>query len=181
VEESNAAKGFIFDGRLSEDFKLATGTWVSVGPLKARYLAGCAPLAKEFVVSGHDRDDLTALVFPDLDACRALAVDLGSDATPATILAHPDVRAAFASRLTELAQSSTGSSTRIDRVILLEESPSADRGEITDKGSINQRAVLARHANLVTELYDAPSPRVIGIFCVSSGIDLRSRKRGLQD
>jgi feruloyl-CoA synthase len=155
------AGGFIFNGRIAEDFKLATGTWVSVGPLRAAFLAAFAPLAKDVVITGHDRDDAGAMIFPDLDACRALAAGAS---TTADILAHPAVHQAFSERLKAFAKAATGSSNRIVRVLLLEDLPSIDRGEITDKGSINQRAVLRHRAGEVEVLYrEPPSARTIGL------------------
>jgi feruloyl-CoA synthase len=146
----DAAGGFLFDGRISEDFKLATGTWVSVGPLRAALVAALAPLAKDAVIAGHDRDDITALIFPDFEQCRALA--------GAAALDDARVREAFRDRLRAFAALAAGSSHRVERVVLLAEPPSLDAGEITDKGSINQRAVLARRAGLVAELYAEPPP-----------------------
>ncbi|MEJ1161347.1 feruloyl-CoA synthase [Prosthecomicrobium sp. N25] len=148
----DADGGFLFDGRISEDFKLATGTWVSVGPLRAAFLAAFHPLARDVVIAGHDRDDIAVLVFPDLDACRAVA---DGSADP---VGHPAVRAVFAERLVRFAEAATGSSTRVERLALLAEPPSIDRGEITDKGSINQRAVLAARGGLVADLYADPPP-----------------------
>jgi feruloyl-CoA synthase len=104
------------------------------------------------VIAGLNRDYVTALLFPDVDACRSLCLELPPDAT-AEILAHPAVRARFQSLLTGLAAESTGSSNRVTRAILLEEPPSLDAGEITDKGSFNQRAVLDCRAALVEQLY----------------------------
>jgi feruloyl-CoA synthase len=153
----------LFDGRLAEDFKLASGTWVSAGALRAQFVDHCTPLVRDAVIAGADRDDLAVLVFPDIEACRKLA-GLAGDATPATVLAAPAVREEFRRWLTALARRSTGGSTRICRMILMEEPPSLDAGEATDKGSINQRAVLTRRATLVEELYAKPaSPRVISI------------------
>ena len=153
------AGGFLFDGRISEDFKLATGTWVSVGPLRSAILTAFAPLAKDVVIAGHDRDDIRILVFPDLEACRALA---HGEARVADVLAHPAVTKAFAERLAAFGKQATGSSNRIEALVLLEELPSIDRGEITDKGSLNQRAVLAHRAGEVEALYaEAPSGRII--------------------
>ncbi len=99
VDPEDVARGFKFDGRIAEDFKLSTGTWVSVGPLRMRLLSHCAPYVRDVVIAGHDRDDVTALIFPDLDACRRL----------------PDVRAKFQSLLEELAAVGTGSASRIAR------------------------------------------------------------------
>jgi feruloyl-CoA synthase len=153
ADPADPAKGLVFDGRIAEDFKLATGTWVSVGPLRAQFIAHCAPLVRDVVVAGLDRDDITVLVFPDLDACRALASGLAADAPFAAVLGHAGVRSEFARRLEALAKMSAGNSNRVCRAILLADPPSLDVGEITDKGSINQRAVLAHRAALVEKLY----------------------------
>ncbi len=158
ADPADPAKGLLFDGRLAEDFKLATGTWVSVGPLRAAFIAHFAPLVRDVVLAGADRDDATALVFPDLDACRKLAPGLGQDTPPAMLLADPRVVAEFRRHLDSFAAASSGTSSRICRAVLLAEPPSLDVGEMTDKGSINQRAVLAHRAALVQELYANPPP-----------------------
>ncbi len=151
ADRDDPGKGLLFRGRVAEDFKLATGTWVHVGPLRAAFLAHFAPLVRDVVIAAPGRDDLAALVFPDLDACRRLG-----DAAA--------VRAAFAAKLDTFAAGATGSSNRIERLLLLDEPPSTDAGEMTDKGSINQRAVLARRGALVDGLYsDPPAPAVIGV------------------
>ena len=157
-DAADPAKGLIFDGRLAEDFKLATGTWVSVGPLRTAFIGHCAPLVRDVVLAGADRDEVAALVFPDLDACRKLAPDLAADVPAADLLAEPRVRQAFACLLQALAEGSRGTSTRVCRAILLAEPPSLDVGEMTDKGSINQRRVLAHRAILVEQLYANPPP-----------------------
>jgi feruloyl-CoA synthase len=163
-DPADPSKGFVFDGRLTEDFKLSTGTWVSVGPLRARFLAHCQPLAQEVVIAGHDRPDVTALIFPGADACRALCPDLPPGASLAEVLASAPVRAQFRQLLAELSAAGTGSSNRIERAILLEEPPSIDAHEVTDKGSLNQGAILRRRASLVEELYSAAPPeRVIRV------------------
>ena len=159
VDESDPAKGFLFDGRIGEDFKLSTATWVSVGPLRVHFLAHFAPYAKEVVIAGPDRDDIGVLVFPDLDACRELSPEPGS---AAELLARPKVRAKFQDLLVSMAKTATGSSNRIVRAIVLDEPPSIDAHELTDKGSISQRAVLENRAAVVDELYRG-SPRVISI------------------
>jgi feruloyl-CoA synthase len=161
-DPADPAKGLLFDGRLTEDFKLATGTWVSVGPLRAAFIAHCAPLVRDVVLAGADRDEVAALVFPDLDACRKFAPDLPPDAATAAVLADPRVVTEFARRLAVLAEPGRGTSARVCRAMLLAEPPSLDVGEATDKGSINQRAVLAHRAALVEELYaDPPAANVI--------------------
>ena len=164
ADPADPAKGMLFDGRLAEDFKLATGTWVSVGPLRSAFIAHCAPLVRDVVLAGAERDEVTALIFPDVDACRAIAADLASDAPVPHVLGDPRVRAAFARKLGGFAAASTGTSNRIVRAVLLAEPASLDIGEMTDKGSINQRAVLERRADLVAELYASePSPRMLVI------------------
>jgi feruloyl-CoA synthase len=150
-------KGLLFDGRIAEDFKLATGTWVSVGPLRARFLSHFAPYAKDVVIAGADRDDIRVLVFPDLEACRQLAPDL-AQASAAGLVNEPRVRDEFKRRLAAFAAAATGSSNRVVAAILLADLPSLDAGEITDKGSINQRAVLRCRAHLLADLYAKPTP-----------------------
>jgi len=148
LDPEDPAAGLEFDGRLAEDFKLTTGTWVSVGPLRARLSAAGAPYLQESVIAGHDRDEVCALVFPNLQTCRGMSRE--------ALHAH------LQHALDRLAAESTGSSTRIARALLLEEPPSIDAGEVTDKGSINQRAVLRTRANLVEMLYTEPcAPQVL--------------------
>jgi feruloyl-CoA synthase len=160
VDPNDAGKGFIFDGRIAEDFKLATGTWVSVGPLRAKFLGACAPYLRDVVFAGHDGPYVAALIFPNVEACRALVTG-GSDAE---VVRNERVRAKFTKLLQELAQASTGSASRVARAMLMEEPPSIDKHEVTDKGSFNQGAVLRNRAALVEELYaPEPSARVIVI------------------
>ena len=148
--------GLDFDGRIAEDFKLASGTWVSVGPLRARFIAACAPLVRDVVIAGINRDDITALVVLDLDGCRLI-----NPALPANDIAvcaeDASVRGAFRQRFAAFQSAATGSSTRVVRALLLDAPLSIDRGEITDKGSINQRAVLDHRQALVEALY-SPTP-----------------------
>jgi len=143
ADASDPGKGLLFRGRVAEDFKLATGTWVHVGPLRAGCIAHFAPLVRDVVIAGHDRDYLAALLLPDPQACAALG-----DAA--------QLRAEIATRLSALAAASTGSSMRIERALVLSEPPSLDSGEMTDKGSINQRAVLERRKDLLAALYAEP-------------------------
>ncbi|MBV9460220.1 MAG: feruloyl-CoA synthase [Bradyrhizobium sp.] len=155
--------GFDFDGRIAEDFKLASGTWVSVGPLRARFIAACAPLVRDVVITGINRDELSALVILDLDGCRLINPKLDADDIGAAA-DDTAVRAAFRERFEKLLAAATGSSTRITRAMLLDTPLSIDRGEVTDKGSINQRAVLEHRSALVEELYAAPlSARIIAL------------------
>ena len=161
ADANNFDIGFDFDGRIAEDFKLASGTWVSVGPLRARFIAASAPLARDVVIAGINRDEISALVIIDLDGCRLINPELAADDIAAAAN-DAAVRSAFRERLEKLLATATGSSTRITRAILLDTPLSIDRGEVTDKGSINQRAVLEHRNALVEELYAAtPSSRVI--------------------
>jgi feruloyl-CoA synthase len=163
VDRDNPSLGLVFDGRIAEDFKLATGTWVAVGALRAQLIDHCAPFIRDVVIAGADRDDIAALVFPDLDACRTLCAE-SAQRGAAEIVSDRAVRAKFRSLLAAFARRSTGSSNRICRAMLLSEPPSMDAGEMTDKGSLNQRAVLERRAALVEELYATPvTDRVLGI------------------
>jgi feruloyl-CoA synthase len=157
-------KGLLFEGRIAEDFKLSTGTWVNVGPLRVALIAHFAPFVKDVVIAGADRDFVAALIFPDVDACRRLAGDLAKDTGAADIIAHDGVRREFRFLLDSFAKSATGSSNRVARAMLLDTPPSLDLGEATDKGSINQRMVLKHRAALVQELYaDTLSARVMAI------------------
>lgn len=152
VDEGDPAKGYLFDGRLNEDFKLSSGTWVSTGPLRAGLVARLAPLARDVIVAGLNRDDIAILIFPDLDAVSRLAPGLEGDA----LLADTRVRAAFGERLSAAARDATGSSNRVARALVLAAPPDIDRGELTDKGTISQKAVLSNRAELVEELYARP-------------------------
>jgi feruloyl-CoA synthase len=158
LDAENPLKGFVFDGRLNEDFKLSSGTWVRVGPLRMRLLSHFGILLQDVVIAGPDREFTTALFFPALEVCRKICVDLPENAAPGEVFAHPEVRAVFQERLRSFAAMSTGSTTRIDRAALLEAPPSVEVQEITDKGTINQKAVLKHRANLVEELYREPPP-----------------------
>ena len=156
VDPEDLSAGFDFDGRIAEDFKLASGTWVSVGPLRARLIAACAPLVRDVVIAGINRDEVSALVILDLDGCRLVNPAL---ATGDLVAAASDslIREAVRERLAKFLATSTGSSTRITRAILIDTPLSIDRGEVTDKGSINQRAVLDHRSRLIEELY-SPTP-----------------------
>ncbi len=135
---------------------MSSGTWVRVGPLRMRLLAHFGILLQDVVIAGPDREFTTALFFPALEMCRKLCAGLSPRASASEVLAHPEVRAVFQERLDAFASASTGSSTRIERAILLDTPPSIEVQEITDKGSINQKAVLANRAALVEDLYRDP-------------------------
>ena len=158
LDPENLLRGFVFDGRLNEDFKMSSGTWVRVGPLRMRLLAHFGILLQDVVIAGPDREFATALLFPALETCRKLCPELPEDAAPAVVLSRPNIRAVFQERLQSFAAASTGSSTRIERAILLDTPPSLEVQEVTDKGSINQKTVLKNRAALVDDLYREPVP-----------------------
>jgi feruloyl-CoA synthase len=164
AESNNFDAGFDFDGRISEDFKLGSGTWVSVGPLRARFVATCAPLVRDVVIAGINRDELSALVMLDLDGCRSVTPALPADDLAAAA-SDPKIRQAFRERLATFAATATGSSNRIRRAVLIDTPLSIDRGEVTDKGSINQRAVLEHRTGLIEDLYATPT--VANVISVS--------------
>jgi feruloyl-CoA synthase len=148
----------MFNGRLAEDFKLSTGTWVSVGPLRSRILMQATGYAQDVVIAGHDRGFAAALVFPNVVRCRELVLDAPPDAPASDILRHPAVVSRFQSIFDDLARQGTGSSTFVSRAVLLDVPPSLDAREITDKGSLNQNAVLRNRAAVVDDLYSTPPP-----------------------
>ena len=148
ADERDPAKGITFDGRVAEDFKLMSGTWVHVGAVRVRLIAACDPLVQDAVITGHDREEMGALVFVNPAAAKSLGLDAAG------------VRARLRAALEKLHAESTGSSTAPVRLLVLEEPPSIDANEITDKGYINQRAVLEARAALVERLH-AGTPEVV--------------------
>ena len=151
VDPADPRAGFLFDGRLAEDFKLSTGTWVSTGPLRSRFILHAAPWVRDVVIAGHDRDEVTALIFPDLEHYAQLERE-GS------------ARHVFEALLRDFASSSTGSSNRIVRAMLMRDPPSMEAGEVTDKGSLNQAAVLKHRAAMVEQLYLQPVPEAVIVY-----------------
>jgi feruloyl-CoA synthase len=160
-DESQPERGLMFNGRVSEDFKLSSGTWVNVGMLRVKALALLAPIAQDIVLVGHDSDAIGFLIFANANACRRLCVDLPSDATLAQVLSHANVRAKVSGGLQALAREGGGSSTYATRALLMAEPASIDAGEITDKGYINQRAVLNHRTALVQLLQAKPTTNEI--------------------
>ncbi|MDP3888176.1 feruloyl-CoA synthase [Hydrogenophaga sp.] len=151
IDETDVHLGLKFDGRIAEDFKLATGTFVSVGPLRGKIIAAGAPYIQDVVLTGINLKEVGAMVFPTT-AVRSLS-DLPADASMHDVLDHPAVLAQFQLIVNELAKTATGSANRIARMCLLADPPTIDRGEVTDKGSINQRAVLTHRADTVAKLH----------------------------
>ena len=152
IDETDVHLGLKFDGRIAEDFKLATGTFVSVGPLRGKIIAAGAPYVQDVVLTGINLKEVGAMVFPT-PAVRALS-GLAADAPLADVLSSAPVLAHFQNLINELAKTATGSANRIARMCLLSEPPTIDKGEITDKGSINQRSVLTHRADTVAALHE---------------------------
>jgi feruloyl-CoA synthase len=161
VDPQKPEQGLLFDGRVAEDFKLLTGTWVHVGSLRVAGIDALSPVAQDIVVTGHDRDEIGFLVFPNMSECRRLA-QLPADAPADQVLRHPMVKERVREGLVRMKREGGGSSTYPTRLLLMAEPPSTEAGEITDKGYINQRAVLTRRADLLVHLYsDVPDSGII--------------------
>jgi feruloyl-CoA synthase len=160
-DPDDPSQGFTFQGRLTEDFKLSTGTWVRVGPLRARLLAHLGDLAHDVVIAGHDREFVSALVFPNLANCGELARRPAGSCDPLDLLQHPCVIERFEERFASFAAANVGSSTAVVRALLLEEPPAIDAQETTEKGSVNQKAVLSRRSALVEQLYGAAGTGIV--------------------
>lgn len=162
ADEADPTKGIVFDGRIAEDFKLMSGIWVHVGALRVKALEQLAPVAQDIVVAGHDREEVAFLVFANPAGCRALCPDLPSDTPLAQVLADPRVAASVRAGMARLRHNEGGSSSYATRSLLMDDPPSIDAGEITDKGYINQRAVLQRRGHLLAALYaDTPGDEII--------------------
>ena len=160
ADAKNPTKGLLFDGRVAEDFKLTTGTWVNVGQLRVRGIEALAPLAQDIVVCGHDRDAVAFLVFANVAGARAMA-GLPEDADAADALTHDAVITHVRRGLAQLKTSGGGSAGHAVAALLMAEPASVDGGEITDKGYINQRAVISRRTQLVEALYAESATGVI--------------------
>jgi feruloyl-CoA synthase len=158
LDAADPGKGVLFDGRVAENFKLTTGTWVDVNSVRVSAIAAASPVIQDAVVTGQDRNELGLLIFPSLAGCRELA--RAPKASLSELIRAPAVRARVAAGLAELARAR--SSTRVARAILLADLPSIECGEITDKGYLNQRAILTGRAALVEQLYrNLPPAEVI--------------------
>jgi feruloyl-CoA synthase len=153
VDPADPSWGLIFDGRVVEDFKLLSGTFVLVGTLRTTAIAAATPVLQDAVICGQDRDHVGLLGFPNIAACRELADDRGARMTTAELLAHPAVVDTLRDGLARMNAEGKGSSMQVRRALLMTEPPSVDGHEITDKGYINQRATLERRKALVDRLY----------------------------
>ncbi len=157
LDESDPAQGIIFDGRTAENFKLSSGTWVAVTALTLSVLQSGAPVIQDVAITGQDRDEIGLLVFPNLEACRSLTGL--HDADMDALVLHADVRAFIVETMRKVNRG--GSSTRIMRAMLLTDRPSVERGEMTDKGYLNQRAVLRAREDAIARLYSDPDGDVL--------------------
>lgn len=152
VDERDPDQGLVFDGRISEDFKLSTGTWVNVGVLKGKIISSGSPLIQDVVLTGLDKDYVGAILFLNIDACRTLVAQ-SEQMTSQELLSCQEVHQQLATWLYAFNSQATGSSSKVERFEVALEPPSIDAGEITDKGSLNQRAILKRRADLVAKMY----------------------------
>lgn len=159
-DENDPAQGIVFDGRVAENFKLITGTWVHSGQLRLQTIAAAEPVIQDAVVTGQDRNEVGLLVFPSIPGCLSL---VDGEFSPDELVRHPAVQARLRDGLEAHNAANPGSSTRIRRVLLMTEPPQIDAGEITDKGYINQRAVLGRRADLVERLYTDDGDDIVSI------------------
>ncbi|MGE0386600.1 MAG: feruloyl-CoA synthase [Gammaproteobacteria bacterium] len=161
VDPDDHAKGMVYNGRVVEDFKLTSGTWVNVGGLRLRIIDAMAPYLRDAVLAGSGCDYTAAILFLNVDACRPLCPDLPPDAGGDAFAAHAAVRAMVQASL-DAQPARAGGAESIDRVVIEAEQPSLDNGELTDKNTVSQRAVLERRAAVVQELYrEPPSARTI--------------------
>ena len=157
LDESDPEKGLVFDGRVTEDFKLDSGTWVSVGTLRAQAIGAASPLIQDCVVCGHDKAYVGLLAWPNIAAAKEICAD-SVRSSPEEVIHSPKVREYLHAKIAAHNATCGGSSARIKRVMLMLEPPSVDGHEITDKGYINQRATLDRRKRLVELLYENPPP-----------------------
>jgi feruloyl-CoA synthase len=162
IDQRRPRAGLRFDGRIKEDFKLTSGTKVSAGKLRLDALDAMRPLATDAVVVGADRNDVRILVFPDWEVCAETA-GLDRGASPAQIASNKALRAALQDRLEQLAAMGTGSSNRIVAAFLVESPPSHAAGELTEKGTVNSRALQRNRPELLDILFDERDERVLRI------------------
>lgn len=162
ADPDDPAKGIVFAGRVAEDFKLATGTWVHTGALRLGVMAAAAPALQDALVTGHDRAEVGILAWPNVPVCREICRDAGGTRPVEDILRSAEVAEHLRKTLTDYNSRQQGSAARVHRVMLMEEPPSSDANEITDKGYVNQRAALERRKDLVELLHaENPGPEVI--------------------
>jgi feruloyl-CoA synthase len=153
ADPNDPAKGLVFDGRLTENFKLMSGCWVNVGELRWAIVEACRPIVQDVVIAGHDRNELGILIFPNLQGCRSLCAELTELPDVETLVEHPRICSCLVERLRAHNRRHPGSSTAISRALFLTKPADCDALEINDKGYLNQRAVLDHRAVLVERLY----------------------------
>jgi feruloyl-CoA synthase len=152
LDENDPNKGLVFDGRIAEDFKLSSGTWVNVGILKAKVIEVGSPIVQDVVIAGLDKEFISAMLFLNVEACRKLtnhSVEISNE----EVFQHKEIQIFITQLIKKLGNIATGSATRIVKAIIAHDPPSIDLGEITDKGSLNQRAILKHRAALIAEMY----------------------------
>ena len=157
LDPDDPVKGLVFDGRVAENFKLMSGTWVHAGTLRLAAIAAASPVIQDAVVTGHDREEVGLIIFPNLAGCRAVCPEAEESASLQDLIARPEIRKHLIEALRRHNTDNPGSSTRIRRVIVTPDPPLIDANEITDKGYINQRAVVEARAGLIDELYAEPA------------------------
>ena len=151
VDANDPSRGIDFDGRVVENFKMLTGTWVDVGSLRLAVVNSCAPLLQDGLVTGHDKNYLGFLAWPNIEACKKF---LGKELEIKEIINHPLLREEIKKNIILHNKNFPGSSTKIKKLILMDTPPSFDNNEITDKGYVNQSSALVARDNLVNKLYD---------------------------
>ncbi|MDP6190103.1 MAG: feruloyl-CoA synthase, partial [Gammaproteobacteria bacterium] len=154
AEASEPSKGVVFDGRTAENFKLEMGTWVTVGMLRVQIIAVAGDVIQDLVITGHDRRHIGILIFPNEAGMRNLVAHEDKGMPLDQLLSHDKVVTALQIGLARHNQEKPASSTRVSLAMFLREPPSIDANEITDKGYLNQRAVLERRHESVQRLYD---------------------------
>jgi feruloyl-CoA synthase len=155
VDPKNPSHGIMFDGRLAENFKLTSGTWVNVGELRWAIVEACAPIIQDAVITGHDRHELGILIFPNIKGCQSLCPEIAESLDVESLVRHPRIRACLLEKLRAHNHRFPRTSTAIARALFLTKPANSDMLEINDKGYLNQRAVLDHRAELVLKLYDA--------------------------
>lgn len=162
ADPGDPARGITFAGRVAEDFKLSTGTWVHVGPLKTAVMAAAAPAVQDALVAGHDLGEVGILAWPNIQGCRQICRDADGNRPVEELVRSREVREHLRKSLSDHNARQQGSSTRVGRILMMTEPPSIDANEITDKGYINQRAALERRKAFVDRLFaEDPGPDAI--------------------
>jgi len=155
VDPDDVNKGFRFDGRMGEDFKLSTGTWVAAGPLRVALHDGLLPLVQGVVLVGANEVCVGAILFLNLAECRRFVGN--EQASLAELCSHPHLRQEIQSRAQVLASATTGSSRRVQRLYIADWQPSIETGELTDKGAISYSGVTTNNKAVITKIFNEPA------------------------